>query len=50
LKHGIKNGFGFIGKFQRWADWTAGCVALTDDDMDEIYDAVEVGTPITIMP
>ncbi|MGZ3777444.1 MAG: L,D-transpeptidase family protein, partial [Mucilaginibacter sp.] len=22
--HGIKNGLGFIGKFQRWINWTAG--------------------------
>jgi murein L,D-transpeptidase YafK len=48
--HGIRNGLGFIGKFQRWTDWTAGCVALTNDEMDEIYEAVDVGTPITILP
>jgi murein L,D-transpeptidase YafK len=48
--HGIRNGFGFIGKFQRWLDWTAGCVALTNEEVDEIYQAVEVGTPITILP
>src|SRR5688572_15516676 len=27
--HGLRNGIGFIGKFQRWMDWTAGCIALT---------------------
>lgn len=48
--HGLKNGHGFIGKFQRWFDWTAGCIALTNDEMDEIYNAVEVGTPIIILP
>ena len=48
--HGIRNGFGFIGKFQRWTDWTAGCIALTDEEMDELYAAVEIGTPITIVP
>ena len=48
--HGLRNGLGFIGKFQRWTDWTAGCVALTNDEMDEIYAAVEVGTPIMILP
>lgn len=48
--HGIRNGFGFIGKFQRWWDWTAGCIALTDEEVDELYAAVETGTPITIRP
>ena len=32
------------------ADWTAGCIALCDEDMQEIWDAVEDGTPIEILP
>jgi murein L,D-transpeptidase YafK len=48
--HGIRNGCGFIGKFQRWMDSTAGCIALTDEEVDELYAAVEIGTPITIVP
>jgi murein L,D-transpeptidase YafK len=48
--HGIRNGFGFIGKFQRLFDWTAGCIALTDHEVDELYDSVEIGTPILILP
>jgi len=48
--HGMKNGFGGIGKFHRFFNWTAGCVAVTDNEMDEIYDRVEIGTPITILP
>jgi murein L,D-transpeptidase YafK len=32
------------------ADWTWGCVALDDADMRKLYDAIEVGTPITIHP
>jgi len=31
-------------------DWTWGCVALDDADMRKLYDAIEVGTPITIHP
>lgn len=31
-------------------DWTWGCVALEDDDIRELFDAVAVGTPVTIMP
>ena len=31
-------------------DWTLGCVALENEDMKELYDAVSVGTPVTIKP
>ena len=48
--HGLRNGLGFIGKFQRWNDWTAGCIAITDAEVDELADRVRLGTPITILP
>ena len=48
--HGLRNGLGFIGKFQRWYDWTAGCIALTDKEIDELYNAVKTGTRIEIKP
>lgn len=31
-------------------DWTWGCVALENEDIRELYDAVRVGTPVTIKP
>ncbi len=31
-------------------DWTLGCVALENEDMKELFDAVSVGTPVTIKP
>lgn len=31
-------------------DWTAGCVALTDKEVEEVYAMVKVGTPIFILP
>jgi murein L,D-transpeptidase YafK len=31
-------------------DWTLGCVALENDDIKELFDAVTVGTPVTILP
>ena len=46
--HGLKNGLGFIGKLQRWVDWTRGCIALTNAEVDELYAATPIGTPITI--
>lgn len=32
------------------ADWTAGCVAVTDRQIEDIYAMVGVGTPIDILP
>lgn len=46
--HGMKNGWGLIGRFHLFYDWTKGCIAVTNREMDEIYDAVEVGTEIEI--
>lgn len=48
--HGLRNRFWFIGKFHRWFDWTLGCIAVTDKEIDELYNAVQVGTPIEIYP
>ena len=31
-------------------DWTAGCIAVTDDEVEEIYAMVRTGTPISIYP
>ncbi|MFN4130878.1 MAG: murein L,D-transpeptidase family protein, partial [Paracoccaceae bacterium] len=31
-------------------DWTAGCVAVTDKEMERIYAMVKDGTPIQILP
>lgn len=32
------------------SDWTWGCVALDNEDIEELYKAVEVGTPVKVMP
>jgi lipoprotein-anchoring transpeptidase ErfK/SrfK len=29
-------------------DWTNGCIALTDEEMDEIWSVVPIGTPVLI--
>jgi murein L,D-transpeptidase YafK len=46
--HGLKNGLGFIGKFHRLVDWTAGCIALTNREIEELYRATPVGTKLMI--
>ncbi|OYU80663.1 MAG: hypothetical protein CFE23_08030 [Flavobacterium sp. BFFFF1] len=48
--HGLRNGRDWIGKLHRWTDWTHGCMAVTDREMDELFDAVAMGTPIEIKP
>ena len=34
--HGLKNGFSWMGDFHTRADWTRGCVAVTDEEIEEI--------------
>jgi len=46
--HGMRNGFGFIGKFHRFYDWTHGCIAVTNREMKELFDNVPLGTEIII--
>jgi murein L,D-transpeptidase YafK len=36
--------------FARTDDWTAGCIAVTNREMRQIYAMVRDGTPITIIP
>jgi murein L,D-transpeptidase YafK len=48
--HGLPNGEGWIGARHRLVDWTLGCIAVTDDEMDEVWKLVPVGTPVEIRP
>jgi murein L,D-transpeptidase YafK len=48
--HGIRNGLGWLGRLHRSLDWTAGCIAVTDREMDEVWRVVPDGTPIVIKP
>jgi len=48
--HGITNGLGWLGSMHRIIDWTDGCIAVTDAEMDEIWLLVPDGTPVEIRP
>jgi murein L,D-transpeptidase YafK len=48
--HGIKNGLGAFAKAIQLKDWTAGCIAVTDEEMEELFNAVPIGTEIEILP
>jgi murein L,D-transpeptidase YafK len=48
--HGILNGYDdqaadFVG-----VDWTWGCIAVTNEEVDELYEHVRIGSPINIFP
>ena len=48
--HGLPNGYGFVGAAHRARDWTDGCIAVTDQEIEEIWRLVDNGTPIEIRP
>ena len=49
--HGLRNGSaGYLRKFHRLRDWTAGCIAVTNDEVDELYVAVIPNAIIDIRP
>jgi len=48
--HGIRNGLGFVGSLHRRRDWTGGCIAVTNPEIEEIWKAVPDGTPVEIRP
>ena len=48
--HGLPNGKGWVGPAHRVYDWTLGCVAVTNEEIEEIWKMVPVGTPVEIRP
>jgi murein L,D-transpeptidase YafK len=50
MLHALPKGYAFLGKAQALHDWTDGCIAVSNEEMDEIWKLVRVGTPIEIKP
>ncbi len=48
--HGLPKGAEEIGTDQTKWDWTDGCIAVSNSEMDEIWRLVDDGTPIDILP
>ena len=48
--HGFSNDFEGDQIEGKKTDWTAGCIAVTNAEMDEIFELVEIGTAIFIEP
>jgi len=48
--HGIKNGLSWVGDLHTGVDWTKGCIAVTDEEIEEIDKLVPNGTVVEIIP
>lgn len=48
--HGLPNGRSWMGKEHIKKDWTEGCIAVTNEEIQEIWQLVDDGTPIEIKP
>jgi murein L,D-transpeptidase YafK len=48
--HALGAKYGWVGAAHRQYDWTDGCAAVTNREIDEIWPLVPVGTPVEIRP
>lgn len=46
--HGLPNGKAHMVSTHRTSDWTNGCIAVTNDEIEELWAIVPTGTPIEI--
>ena len=48
--HGLPNGIGWLQAWHLRQDWTDGCIAVTNKEIEEIWAMVDVGTVVEIRP
>lgn len=48
--HGLPNGLAWIGRSHLLRDWTDGCIAVTNSEIDDVWAMTDVGTPVEIKP
>jgi murein L,D-transpeptidase YafK len=48
--HGLAKPFAYLGPLHRQTDWTDGCIAVTNTEIEEIWKLVPVGTRVEIRP
>ena len=48
--HGLPDNLNNLGILHRKVDWTDGCIAVTNSEIEEIWKLVPDGTPIEIRP
>lgn len=50
MLHGLPKQYAWVVKSHTLHDWTDGCIAVTNEEMDELWQSIRVGTPIEIRP
>jgi murein L,D-transpeptidase YafK len=50
MLHGLGKEYAWVEKAHVLHDWTDGCVAVTNEEMDEMWKMLQIGTPIEIKP
>jgi tetratricopeptide (TPR) repeat protein len=48
--HGMKSSFSWVGDFHKEVDWTNGCIAVADEEIEEIEKLAPNGTVVEIRP
>lgn len=48
--HGLPNGYKGPGHLHTMVDWTLGCIALTNEEIEELYRATVIGAKVVIYP
>jgi murein L,D-transpeptidase YafK len=48
--HGIRSPFGWLGTWHSLVNWTRGCIAVTNEEIEELARVIPEGTPIEIRP
>jgi murein L,D-transpeptidase YafK len=50
MLHGLPKGWEWVGPGEKLVDWTDGCIAVTNPEIEEIWRLVKIPTPIEIKP
>jgi lipoprotein-anchoring transpeptidase ErfK/SrfK len=48
--HGLPPGWAWLGEAHRQRDWTLGCIAVPNAEIEEIWAMTPVGTRVEIRP
>jgi murein L,D-transpeptidase YafK len=48
--HGLASSFAHLGQAHRLTDWTFGCIAVTNPEIEELFARTEIGTSVEIVP
>jgi murein L,D-transpeptidase YafK len=48
--HGLPPAYAYLGPLHRQTDWTLGCIAVTNAEIEEIWSLVPNGTKVEIKP